>query len=82
VSRYNFKSVDLPLTKIPRPLRPVKDDLTLKTSGVHSAPWECGEVIIGQTDRSTDTGTKEDHRYIRLEQPERSALAEHRINPD
>jgi hypothetical protein len=44
VSRHNIKSVGLPPKKIPGFLRPVKDDLGLKTPGVNSVPSECGQV--------------------------------------
>jgi hypothetical protein len=59
-------------------LRPVKDDLSLKVPGVYRIPCECGEVYVGQTGRSMEARCKEHH--IRLEQPEKSAVAEHSIN--
>jgi hypothetical protein len=61
-------------------LRPVKDDLDLKEPGLYRIPCECGEVYVGQTGRSTETRCKEHVRHIRLEQPEKSAVAEHSIN--
>jgi hypothetical protein len=66
--------------KIPSFLRPVKDDLELKTLGVYSAPFGCGQVCIGQTGLSIETGIKENQLHIRLEQPDRSAVAEHIIS--
>jgi hypothetical protein len=61
-------------------LRPIKDDLALKTPGVYSIPCECGEVCIGQTGCSIETRVKEHQRHIRLYHPEKSVVAEHSIN--
>jgi hypothetical protein len=70
----------LPPRKISSFLRPVKDDLGLRTSGVYSIRGECGKLYIGQTCRSIDTRFKEHRRHIRLEYPDKSAVAEHSIN--
>jgi hypothetical protein len=80
LSRHNIKSVGLPPRKIATFLRPVKDDLGLKTPGVYSIPCECGQVYIGQTGRYIDTRIKEHHRHIRLAHPDKSAVAEHSIS--
>jgi hypothetical protein len=77
LSRHNIKSVDLPPKKIPSFLRPVKDDLLLL---VYSVPCECGQVYISQTGHSIKTRVKEQQRHIRLEHPDKSAMAEHSIN--
>jgi hypothetical protein len=61
-------------------LRPVKDDLGLKTPDVYSIPCKCGQVYIGQTGRSIDTRIKEHHRHILLAHPDKSAAAEHSIS--
>jgi hypothetical protein len=58
----------------------VNDDVGVKTPGVYSVTCECGKAYTGQTGRSIETRTKEHHRHIRLEQPEKSAVAEHSIN--
>jgi hypothetical protein len=58
LSRHNIKSVGLPRRKICSFLRPVKDKLGLRTSGVYRIPCECGMVYIGQTGRSVDTRLK------------------------
>jgi hypothetical protein len=60
-------------------LRPVKDHLGLRTPGVYRIPCECGRVYIGQMGRSVDIRLKEHQRYIRLEHPDRSAIAEYSI---
>jgi hypothetical protein len=60
----------------------VKDDLGLKTPGVYSVPCECSQVYIGQTGRSVETRVKEHQRHIRLQHPDKSAVAEHSINQD
>jgi hypothetical protein len=61
-------------------LRPVKDHLGLRTSGVYRIPCECGRVYIGQTGRSVDIRLKEHQRHIRLEHPDKSAVSEHSID--
>jgi hypothetical protein len=61
LSRHNIKSVGLPPRNIANFLRPMKDDLGLKTPGVYSILCECGQVYIGQTGRSIDTTIKEHH---------------------
>jgi hypothetical protein len=66
LARHNIKSVGLPPRKITSFLRPVKDDLGLRTPGVYSIPCECGQVYIGQTGSSVDTRLKEYQRHIRL----------------
>jgi hypothetical protein len=43
-------------------------------------PCECGRVYIGQTGRSVDVRIKEHRRHIRLEHPDKSAVAEHSID--
>jgi hypothetical protein len=66
--------------KISNFLRSVKDDLGLKMLGVYSIPCECTQVCIGQTGRSIDTRLKERQRHVRLEHPDKSAMAEHSTN--
>jgi hypothetical protein len=80
LARHNIKSVGLPPRKISVFLWPVKDDLGLRTPGVYSIPCECSQVYIGQTSHLVDTRLKEHQRHIRLEHPDRSAVAEHSIN--
>jgi hypothetical protein len=63
-------------------LRPLKDDLGLRTPGVYSISCECGQVYIGQTGWSIKTRIKEHHRHIQLGHPDKSAVAEHRLNHD
>jgi hypothetical protein len=61
-------------------LRTVKDDLGLKIPGVYGIPCECGKVYIGQTGSSIEARCKEHMRHIWLDQPEKSAVAEHSVN--
>jgi hypothetical protein len=42
-------------------------------------PCECGKVHIGHTGRSVDIRLKEHQRHIRLERPDKSAVAQHSI---
>jgi hypothetical protein len=61
-------------------LRPVKDHLGLRTPEVYRIPCECGKVYIEQTGRSVDIRIKEHQRHIRLDHPDKSAVAEHSID--
>jgi hypothetical protein len=61
-------------------LRTAKNDLGLKIPDVYRIPCECGKVYIGQTGRSIEARCKEHMRHIRLDQPEKSAVAENSIN--
>jgi hypothetical protein len=82
LAKHKIKSVGLPSRKISSFLRPVKDDLGLRTPGVYSIPCECGWVYIGQTGRSIATRIKEHSRHIRLGHLEKWAVAEHRLTND
>jgi hypothetical protein len=65
--------VGLPPKKVSSFIRPVKDNLGLRTPGVYRNPCECGKVYVGQTGRSVDTRLKE-------HQPDKSAVAEHSVD--
>jgi len=49
LAKHNIKSVALPPRKISTYFPPVKDALGLRTPGVYSIPFECGEVYTGQS---------------------------------
>jgi len=71
----------MPTQKIDNLLRSVKDKVDpLKTPDIYSIPCECGTEYIGMTDRSVATRRKEHSRSIRLNQPDKSAVAEHALN--
>jgi hypothetical protein len=80
LARHNIKSVGLPHMKLSSLLRPVKDHFGLRIPEVYRIPCECGRVYIGQTGRSVDIRLKEHQRLIRLEHPDKSAVAEHSID--
>jgi hypothetical protein len=80
LTKYNIKKVHVPKKKDRQLFRTVKDDLGLKILGVYRILCERGEVYIGQTGRSIEARCKEHMRHIRLDQPEKSAVAEHSIN--
>jgi hypothetical protein len=61
-------------------LNPVKDHLELRTPGVYRIPCECGRVYTGQTSHSVDIRLKKHQRHIRLEHPDKLAIAEHSID--
>jgi hypothetical protein len=52
----------------------------LKAPGVYQIPCKCGKVYVGQTGRSIQAKCKEHIRHIHLNQPEKSAVAEHSVN--
>lgn len=75
-----IKTVFRPTTKLQQLFAPVKDKLDpLLTSGVYAIPCECGTEYVGMTDRSVKTRIKEHSRYLRLNQPDKSAVAEHSL---
>jgi hypothetical protein len=78
--RHNIKWADQSHKRISSFLRPGKDNLGFRTLGVHRNPCECGKVYIKQTGRSVDTRLKELQRNIRLEHPDKSAVAEHCVD--
>jgi hypothetical protein len=80
LAKHNIRSVGLPPKKISNFLRPVKDDLGLRTPGVYGIPCDCGQVYIRQTGRSIETRIKEHHGHISLGHPEQSAVAEHSMS--
>ena len=75
-----YQNVALPPRKISSYLPPVKDALGLRTPGLYKTSCECGKVYIGQSGRSVHLRIKEHDRHIRLAQPDKSAVAEHRFN--
>jgi hypothetical protein len=82
LAKHNIKSVALPPTKVFSYLPPVKDALGLSTPGIYRIPRESGRVYFGQSGRSIQIRNKENNRYIRMAQPDKSAVAEHNINYD
>ena len=57
-------------------IRPLKDNLDLKTPGVYCIPCEWGKVYVGQTVGSIEIRCEEHMRHFRLDQPEESAVGE------
>jgi hypothetical protein len=49
---------------------------------VYSVPFEYGQVYNGQIGRSIQTRVKKHQRHIRLQHPDKSAVAEQSINLD
>jgi hypothetical protein len=82
LAKYNIKSVGLPHRKIASYLPPIKEAIGLQTLGIYRIPCECGSVYIGQSGRSIHQRIKEHDRHVRLVQPDKSAVAEHRFKQD
>jgi hypothetical protein len=78
LAKFNIQTVHIPAKNI-HLLRPVKDKLGLRTAGIYRIPCECGKVYVGQTGRTVEARLKEHRRHVRLNQPERSAVAEHSL---
>ncbi|KAJ4427829.1 hypothetical protein ANN_25608 [Periplaneta americana] len=60
-------------------LRPVKDNLGLRTPGVYKIPCECGKCYIGQTGRTIMERCKKHQSCMRLYYPDKSAVAQHSL---
>jgi predicted GIY-YIG superfamily endonuclease len=82
LAKMNINSGDLPPSKITSYLPPAKDELGLKTPGIYRIPCKCGNLYIGETDRSVQLRVKEHDRQLRLAQTDKSAIAEHSLNQD
>jgi hypothetical protein len=74
LARHNIKSVGFLHINLSEFLRPVKDDLRLRTRGVYSISCEVCKVYTG---RSLDIRLKEYQRHIQPERPDKSAVAVH-----
>jgi hypothetical protein len=61
-------------------LCPVKDNLGLRTPVVYRNPCECSRAYIGEMGLSVDIRLKEHQQHIRLEHPDKSAVAEQSID--
>ncbi|KAJ4437490.1 hypothetical protein ANN_17634, partial [Periplaneta americana] len=68
-----------PPTKIQNLLRPVKDDLVLRTPGVYKIPCECEKCYIGQTGHTIMERCKEHQHSIRLYYLDKPAVAQHSL---
>jgi hypothetical protein len=78
LAKFNIQTAHIPAKNI-QLLRPAKDKLGLKTAGIYHIPCECGKVYVGQTGRTIKARLREHRRYVHLNQPERSAVAEHSL---
>ena len=77
LKKHNIYTIFTPGPKVRDLIRPVKDQLGLRREGVYEVPCGCGQVYIGETGRSVATRLTEHIRAIRLNQPSKSAIAEH-----
>ncbi|PSN53315.1 hypothetical protein C0J52_04678 [Blattella germanica] len=59
-------------------LRPVKDNIGLKTPVVYKIPCQCGQVYIGNKSL-VESRVEEHKRHLRLYYPEKSAVVQHSI---
>jgi DNA-binding transcriptional MerR regulator len=57
--KHDFRGINLPPKKIFKCLRPVKDNMGLKTAGVYCIPCKCGNVYVGQSGCTTETRVEE-----------------------
>jgi hypothetical protein len=80
LARHNIKTAGLPHMKLSSLVRPVKYNLGISMPDVYRILCQCGRIFFGQSCRSVDIRLKEHQRYIRLEHPNNSAIAEHSID--
>jgi hypothetical protein len=73
------RTIYIPVRKNIHILRPVKDKLGLKVTGIYCLPCAGGKVYMGQTGRTILTRCKEKMTHIFLGQAENSAVAEHNL---
>jgi hypothetical protein len=78
--KHDIRTISIPQRKTAQTPRSAKDGLKPKVPGVYRIPCECGKVYVGQSGRLIKTRCKEHQRYMRLYQPEKSAVAEHIIS--
>lgn len=75
---YNIKPIFKPTTQLRDLHRSVKDSRDpLSSAGVYRIPCSCGSVYVGTTLRSIKTRISEHERNCRLNQFDKSAVAEH-----
>lgn len=78
LSKPDIRTVYLPKNKIRDLLPNAKNCRTMfQHSGVYKIPVECRAVYIGETSRTLEKRLDEHKRYIRLMQPNKSAVSEH-----
>jgi hypothetical protein len=66
MAQHNTKTIYLPPPKTCSILRPVKDSLDLKASGVYKIPCKCGAIYISVTGCTIEECTKEPERHLTL----------------
>ena len=80
LAKHKIKAVHIPAKKTINMLRPVKDNLGLRTCGIYCIPCKCSKVYVGQTSSTIEIRRQEHIRHLGLCQPEKSAVAELKIN--
>jgi hypothetical protein len=63
-TKHNIKTIHIMVKKNSHVLRPVKDKLDLKATGIYCVPCECSKVCVGQTGRFIENqmqGAREIH---------------------
>jgi len=82
LTKYNIKGIAIPPKKISSYMPPTKYAPGLRTPGIYMIPFECGKLYIAYSGRSVKLRIKEHERHIRLDQPDKSAVAEHSFNQE
>lgn len=80
LTRANIRTVFCvppPSLKTGQQMHLVKNRLELGVPGAYHIPCSCGQSYIGQTGCNITVCCKEHQHYLRLEQAEQTALAEH-----
>ncbi|XP_045535026.1 uncharacterized protein LOC123721196 [Papilio machaon] len=82
LSKYAIKTIFTPDSKIAQKLRSPKDrTLWSYTPGVYKINCSCGSSYIGQTKRTITSRIKEHIRAVKNNDPQKSAIAEHLLDP-
>jgi hypothetical protein len=79
LAKQNIKTICIPAKKTIKMLRPVKDKLDLKFTGIYCVPCEYGMVCVGQTGRTVEVKCKEHMRHVGLGQGRRNSCGRTQI---
>jgi hypothetical protein len=64
LAKHKINTVHIPAKKTINMLRPVSDNLGLKTCGISCIPCKCGKVYVVQTSRTIEIRRQEHIRHL------------------
>ena len=80
LKQHNIETAYTTTNTIHNFINTVKDKIPYESEGIYKINCSCGLCYIGQTKRNISTRLKEHIRYTKLNQTDKSALAEHSHN--